>query len=601
MFVKLKKLQQLFPRATKVKFGILLFLMLIGTILELMGIGAIPAFLSTMVSPQTILQIPVIGSVFTYYEISNAQELLLYAGLGLLLVYIIKNAYLSLLYYIKSKFIRDRKIELAQRMFTAYMLAPYAFHLDRNTAELLRNANLEVRIIGNEVLNPLLQLILNGITAIAITTLLLIIEPVISLIVVSILGVASLLFMRLTRHRMEAMGEEEQRQRTVSYKVMHEAFGSLKAVKILKRELYFIQKFLKSFYKANQAQHVKEIMSSWTRPFMEVMAVIGMLLVAFSTIYLGKALETLVPTLGLFGIAILKLQASITAAVSNFTMLKYSNYSINPVYDDLKILESSSNSSTTTRQNNTVPAFKFNNQIDIESLFYRYHDSDEFVLKDINLTIPNGSSAGIVGPTGAGKSTLIDILLGLLQPTNGQLKVDGESIYENMAGWQANIGYIPQDIYLLDDSIKRNIALGIQDEAIDEDQLKESIRMAQIKDLVNNLPDGWDTAVGERGVRLSGGQLQRVGIARALYHNPDILVMDEATSSLDTSTEKSVMQALNRAKKGRTFIMIAHRLSTVKNCDQIYLLKEGKLLSSGTYHHLAEKSKEFQQMIADIE
>jgi ATP-binding cassette subfamily C protein len=505
----------------------------------------------------------------------------------------------SLLAYLNSRFIRDQKIELAKRMFTAYMTGPYAFHLDHNTAELLRNANLEVRVVGNQVLNPLLQLILKTITALAIIVLLLVVEPVVSLVVVSVLGLASLLFMRLTRHKMEVMGEEEQRQRKVSYKVMKEGYGSIKAVKVLNKASYFIDEFVDSFYKSNTAQLVKGVVGSLTRPFMEVMAVSGMLLVSFSVVLFNTGVDSLIPTLGLFGVAIIKLQGSITGAVSSFTSLKYSNYAINPVYDDLSLLEEKKPGEADAGEESARPPISFEDRIEIESLYFRYHETDEFVLKDVNMSIPKGSSVGIVGTTGAGKSTVIDILLGLFEPTKGQVCVDGTDISDRITSWQSLLGYIPQDIFLLDNSIKRNIALGVYDEDIDWDNFEKALEMAQIGDMVRALPEGLETHTGERGVRLSGGQLQRVGIARALYNDPEVLVMDEATSSLDTSTEKMVMSALEKAKQGRTFIMIAHRLSTVKNCDIIYFLEDGEVADSGTYDYLAANSAGFKQMIAD--
>lgn len=601
MTEKLKKLNALFSRRAKFSFAGLFFMMLIGTALELIGVGAIPAFLATMVTPNRILEVPVVGSIFTHFDIQGEQRLLIYTGLGLLAIYIIKNAYLGFLNYFKSKFIRDQKIVLARRLYTAYMRAPYAFHLNRNTAELLRNANLEVRIIGNEVLRPLLQLILSGVTASAITILLIVIEPVISVVVVGVLGMASFIFTQATRKKIEAMGEEEQRQRTASYKVMHEGFGSLKAVKVLNKEGSFIRKFMDSFRKANHAQHLQEIIGSWTRPFMEVIAITGLLIVVFFIIYLGEDVSTLIPTLGLFGVAILKLQTQITTAVSSFNSLKYSNYAVDPVYDDLNLLEPKLETEQTTEKERPTIPLQFNSELRIDSLYFRYQNSETDVLKNINMTIQSGSSVGLVGKTGAGKSTLVDILLGLLEPTRGQVTVDDTPVFHQLAQWQLNIGYIPQDIYLLDDTIKRNIALGLDDEAIDENRLQEAISIAQIQDLIASLPEGWDTTVGERGVRLSGGQLQRVGMARALYTDPDVLVMDEATSSLDSSTEQSVMQALDRAKQGRTFIMIAHRMSTVKKCDVIYMLEEGELIASGTYSELLENSSEFRTMVADTE
>jgi len=333
---------------------------------------------------------------------------------------------------------------------------------------------------------------------------------------------------------------------------------------------------------------------------LEFIAVGGLLLIVLIMVFIGSDMAALIPTLALFGAAFLRLRATISQIVNGMTLVRYSIAAVDPIFDDLKLLQgvvslpSAPDASGLAPQETT--ALRLKHTIRLDGVTYAYPNTETPAICDIDLTIMKGTSVAFVGKTGSGKTTLVNVLLGLLKPQRGCITVDGKDIHSNLRGWQANIGYIPQTIFLLDDTIRCNIALGLRDEEIDEKKIWTTIRAAQLENFVRSLEDGVETVVGERGVRLSGGQRQRIGLARALYHNPEVLIMDEATSSLDNHTESLVMDALEDLKEERTFIMIAHRLSTVRNCDRLYFMKDGRIEAVGTYDELSLKHPDFRRM-----
>jgi ATP-binding cassette subfamily C protein len=303
--------------------------------------------------------------------------------------------------------------------------------------------------------------------------------------------------------------------------------------------------------------------------------------------------------LALFALSIRRLLPAVNNIVSQYSSLRYNAYSVNPIYEDLINLEKYQNlkqDDDNDKDNNKSKKSFLKEKIAIKNLDFKYQKHQDLILRDISFSITQGQAIALVGSTGSGKTTLADLILGLLKPSSGKIEVDDKDIYTNISAWQKNIGYIPQFIYLSDDSIKNNIAFGLEEDEIDDDKLKKAIEVSQLTEFIGQLPEKENTKIGERGIRLSGGQRQRIGIARALYDNPEVLVMDEATSSLDNITEKFIIEAIEKLKKNRTIIIIAHRLSTVKNCDQLYILKQGQIIEQGTYNELIVKNKEFKDM-----
>jgi ATP-binding cassette subfamily C protein len=591
----IKKFLYILPDGDKFKITILFLLILVKSGLEVLGIGMIPAFVSIVAAPDKILEMALIQPVLEWLNISSARDLLMWGSGVLLGVFVVKSAYIIFFNYIEARFIYNRRYTISHRMMNAYMQAPYTFHLTRNSSELLRNITTEVEILIGRVLTKILNLAREGLMALTILIFLLVVEPIITLVVISIAGVGAGTFLMLTKKKVKAYGKQEQRHRSEMIKAVNQGIGGLKDARVLNREYEFIKKFSDEARKSTRLQTYITYTNKIPAPLIETTAVAGMMLISGILVWQGRSLEAIIPILTLFAMAIVRLMPALRNLTSDYTQLLYSMVSIHPIYDDLRSLEKSSRELREERK--TSEPMKLEDQINGVNIEYSYPGSDEKALKDVSFSIPRGAAVAFVGESGAGKTTIVDLLLGLLKPTAGQVSVDGVDIRKNVSAWQRNIGYIPQSIYLADETLRKNVAFGIPDEAIDDAKVMQAIELAQLKKMVNHqLPDGLDTMIGEHGTRLSGGQRQRVGIARALYHDPQVLVMDEATSALDNITEKEITRAIESLKGERTVIMIAHRLTTVENSDRLYLMKDGRIKDAGTYDELVDKSSEFRKM-----
>ena len=595
MIDSLKKIYKLFPRKIQLKFGVLLFMMFFASIFELVGIGMIPAFVVAIAQPERIFAIPYIGPMLMDLGITTSTSLAYAGAVVLISVYVIKNLYLTTYQYLKEKFVQRQKIFLSNRIFKAYMTAPYTFYISKNSAELLRNVNGEVgKIIAGTIL-PFLDVTLHMIMFTLIIASLFIMEPLITIIVIVMMGGGGYLFLRFTQKKTFDSGRTSREARGDMNRMVLQGLGGFKDARVLNREKLFLKQYDK-FAKMNMdAAIYQAVVKSLPKPIIETLMVLGILTITLTMVSEGRTFEEIIPVLTLFGVAAVKLMPVFNGMINDITTIRYSAPSVYAIYDDLDLLE---NKFMKFRKQILSKAKRVDLKRDIEldNISYKYPGSDEFAVKDISITIPKGAAVAFVGASGAGKTTLVDIILGLLTPHTGTIRADGKDIYDNIRGWMKNIGYIQQSNYLFDERIFRNIAFGIPDNEVDEEKLDSALRAAQLKDLVNRLPHGLRTRVGERGVRLSGGQRQRITIARALYNNPQILVMDEATSALDNITERYVIEAIERLRGDRTIIMIAHRLTTVQNCDIIYMMDEGKIITQGTYEELIENSEEFRKM-----
>jgi ATP-binding cassette subfamily C protein len=569
-------------------------MMLLAAMLEVAGVGIIPAFVATIADPEDVKEYPVIGELIKFFGIGTQRELLTYGAIALIGVFLVKNVYILFFQYYKTRFIFNRMYEFSRRLMQAYMQAPYTFYLQRNSSELLRNATQEVKLMVGQFMQPFLNFANQGILVISILTFLFIMEPLITLIVVVFLGLIGGGFLAFTSQKAKYFGEKAQGHRQGMIKALSQGLGGLKDARVLNREPYFMDHFNMEARGDADANQFKGFIAQVPKPLMETLAVVGMLLIALIMIWQGRSVSSIIPVLSLFGMAIIRLMPAVQLIMKIFTQLRYSIVSVDPVYDDLEDLKKYSKGFTKSRKSSE--RLPLEETIEANNLFYHYPNSDEQALKGSSFTIPRGNAVAFTGPSGAGKTTIADILLGLLEPQQGQIFVDGQPIHGNLPAWQRNIGYIPQFIYLADETLRENIAFGLPPEQIDEHQIQHAMKMAQLEELVEKLPNGLDTIIGENGTRLSGGQRQRVGIARALYHDPQVIVMDEATSALDNLTEKYIMKAIERLKGQRTVIMIAHRLTTVQNCDIIYFMQEGQITSSGSYEELLEKNAEFKKL-----
>ena len=595
MIKSLKKIYDLLPKKDRVRFGLLFMMMIVASLFELVGISLIPAFVISIAEPDRILNLYILGDFLKGLGIDTTKELALTGAIALILVYIAKNLYLTFYQYLKQKFVLNKRLYLQNRLFKAYMTAPYTFYLSKNSAELLRNVNGEVgKIITGTVL-PFLEVSLNSIMFTFIVAGLLYLEPVITVITVVMMGGGGYLFLKITQKKTEDSGRISRLASGDMNRMILQGLGGFKEARVLNREDLFLKQYNTFAKRGIGAAIYQTVVKNLPKPIIETLLITGILTVTLIMIFEGRSFTQIIPTLTLFGVAAVKLMPIFNTFVKQITSIRYSADAVDAVSVDLNLLE---NEYQDYRKKilSTTERVTLKNEITLENVSFQYPDSDEFAVKNIDLTIQKGAAVAFVGASGAGKTTLVDLILGLLEPVKGRILADGMDISENIRGWMKNIGYIQQSNYLFDERIFRNIAFGIPDKEVDDEKLNNAIEAAQLGDLIHKLPKGLRTRVGERGVRLSGGQRQRVTIARALYNNPQVLIMDEATSALDNITEKFVIEAIERLRGDRTIIMIAHRLTTVQNCDMIYLMEEGKIVANGTYEELMENSKQFRKM-----
>lgn len=586
-----KKLYSLFSRSDKLKIILLFLMMMIAALLEVAGLGMIPVFVSIVANPQRVLENEYLGPWLNSLNITESRDLLIYGSIALVAIFIVKNSYILIYRYTEARFIYKSYYMFSYKMMKAYMQAPYILFLQRNTSELIRNTKSEVHSMIYGVLLPILQIAKESIMGLSILILLLYVEPLITITTLLIVGFISAKFIQTTKNRIAFYGRKSQQYRKESLQYATQAFSGIKEARVLNLESYFIHKFRKTMFEMTRLSMLKTVISNIPKPLLETIAVMGVMVMALIMHAQGRPTVEVLPVIALFGVAIVRLMPSVQHMTKMITDLRYNIVSVNPIYDDLSLLKPFENN--IDLKNKIDKKINLKKHIQVFDIYYQYPDSEEQVLKGINMMIHKGQAVGFVGPSGAGKTTMVDVLLGLLEPTRGELLVDGVSIRDNISAWQRNIGYIPQFIYLTDDTIKRNIAFGISDEEIDEARINHVLELAQLSDLVSRLPEELDTLIGERGTRLSGGQRQRIGIARALYHDPQVLVMDEATSSLDNATEKHIVRAIEYLKVDRTIIMIAHRLTTVMNCDKLYVFENGEIIDEGTYTELLVKKHSF--------
>ena len=548
----------------------LLGLMLIGMALETLGIGLIIPVLAVIVQDDLATRYPALAPWLS--RLGNpSQEWLVVAGmLALIGVTTLRVSFVALLTFGQSRFAHRVKANLSQRLFAGYLRQPYEFHLRRNSAQLIRNAMGQVDEVCS-LLTQGLQLTTEILVMIGISTLLAAVEPLGALLVMSTLGLAGWGASRFTRSFTYRWGKEVQYHEGLRLQHLQQGLGGAKDVKLLGRESDFLNQY--QIHNVGSAR-VAQRHAAWQaipRLWLELIAVTGLASMVILMILQGRPVAAVLPALGLFTAAAFRLMPAVTRVLHAMQGIRYSSPALDVVLDDLRLSEA-------TRAPQRGQLLPFRHAMTLEQISFQYPLSQNQVLNEISLSIPRGAAVGFIGDSGAGKSTLVDIILGLFSPGSGAVRVDGIDIQTNLRGWQDQLGYVPQSIFLTDDTLRRNVAFGLSNEEIDEAAVCRAILAAQLDQFVNDLPQGLDTMVGERGIRLSGGQRQRIGIARALYHDPPVLVLDEATSSLDTDTELGVMDAVRSLQGQKTLIIVAHRLSTIAHCDRLLRLKHGRLV-----------------------
>lgn len=570
----IKKLRYIFNKQQKLKFIFLFIIMFIGALFELVGVSLILPFVQIVMEPNIIEQNKIMKTIYEYFNIHSTNHFLLIIAISLIVVYIIKNLYLLCMYYAQYTFTFNNQMIMSTKLMDCYLKKPYTFHLQKNTAEIVRSVTVDVSQLFTLVLNCLL-LLSELLVSLMLGIFLLAMDIFITTFVIGFLAISMCLFFVIFRKKLKIYGLNNQKYNGQMIKWINQSLGGIKEIKIMHREQFFVNSFS---YNGNEyAKNRKkfEFINQIPKLMLETICIVGMLILVAIMLFIGKDMSNLIPKLAVFAMAAFRLLPSINRINNYINIILFHKPSIDLIYKDLKETNNLVNNKTKDAKVNEIKTdFDLNKTIEISHISFKYPQTNKYVFKNISFEIPIGKSTAFIGPSGAGKTTMADIILGLLKPEDGEILVSGINVYDNPRKWSEKIGYIPQTIYLSDDTIRNNIAFGIEENKINDKAVWKALEQAQLKEFIQNQKDKLNTLIGERGVRLSGGQRQRIGIARALYSNPEILVLDEATSSLDTETEQAVMEAIDSLHGKKTLIIIAHRLTTIENCDLIYEIKD---------------------------
>jgi len=553
---------------------VLLGLMFIGMLLETLGVGLVIPVLVLLTQADVARDYPVLQSILQALGNPSQQVLVIGGMLFLVGVYLIKVSFLAMLAWKQTRFAFNVQANLSGRLFALYLLQPYTFHLQRNSAHLIRNIINEVSQFTFNGIIPGMLLLTESLVLLGLCSLLFFVEPLGTIIVVSVLGIAAWGFHQFTRERIMRWGKARQYHEGLRIQHLQQGLGGVKDVKLLGRESKFLEQYNEHNVQSARVGQLQTTLQQLPRLWLELLAVSGLAILVISMLAQDRALDAILPTLGLFAAAAFRLMPSVNRILGAVQGLRFGLAGIDTLYTEIMI-----NTPEVAKTHSS--STDLYSMVELHEISYTYPSAVEPALKDISLTIQRGESIGFIGTSGAGKSTLVDILLGLLTPDTGVVQVDGRNIQNNLRSWQGQIGYVPQSIFLTDDTLRRNVAYGLTNEQIDDEAVQRAIQAAQLEGFVASQPDGLEALVGERGIRLSGGQRQRIGIARALYHDPAVLVLDEATSSLDTATEYDVMHAVRALHGSKTILIVAHRLATVEHCDRLYRFEQGCLVETG--------------------
>lgn len=579
MFIKLYQLLTSSERTA----GIFLFnCMLIGMALETLGISLIIPVMTMMMQNDLAVQSSVFSSLLNLFNFETKTELVAVVMLLLMMAYLSKNLFLAFLIWQQKKYTFNVRINIAERLFKRYLKQTYTFHISRNSSELIRNATTEVDHFAM-LLNNLLIFLSEFLVVCGITLLLLFIEPYGTLIIAGLFSIFAYIYYLLTAKRISRWGKERQEHNGLRLKHLMQGLSSIKDVKLLGRESDFINQFQVSNTRTFTVMKYQAVIAELPRLLFEFLAVSALALLVVVMLHQNNEVDTIIPTLGLFAAAAFRLMPSVNRLFIAAQQFRYTMPVVNTLHEELCV-----NANLEDKRIN-LP-INFSHELLLKDITYFYEGSITPVLDNISLTIRKGESTGIIGPSGSGKSTLVDLIVGLITPKLGSFKVDGKFAVLSNRGWKDKIGYVSQSIYLTDGPLKKNIAFGLPGKEINEAAVWRAIRASQLDTFVKSLPDGIETIVGENGIKLSGGQRQRIGIARALYHDPEILVLDEATSALDQETEAEVMRAVNKLHGKKTILIVAHRLTTVSQCDRLYRIDQGKTIETGTPEEILNNS-----------
>ncbi len=574
-----KKISYVLDRRQKVNLCILLVVIFVGAFVELVGVSAVMPLIDVAMKPELIGEKWYFVSISKYTGITDANQMIVFLAVVLIVIYILKNIYVTVMCSLQYRFIYNNQQRLSVRMMKSYMQQDYLFHVSRNVAEFQRNIVNDVNGFYTVTLNAL-QFLAEFSVSVVLVIFLLVQDWVSTLAVASLLLLFMGFFTLFVRKVLVRIGEESRQAYFLVTKWLLQAFSGIKEIKVANKERFFITNYDKHYRDRARIQRQQSMLTYLPKPVMETVCICSLMIAMIIKIVVVKSdITSFVTTLSVFAVAAFRMLPSFNKITGYISGMMFNKPSIDAVYNDLREIEQLMARRTADHED-TVKV-KLGTAIRLDRVSFRYPKAEKWILKNASLEISKNTSVALIGASGAGKTTAADLILGILEPQEGAVMIDGTDIRRCMTSWHEDVGYIPQTIYLMDDSIRANIAFGIPEAEIDDDAVGKALQEAQLDRFVHTLPEGAGTVIGDRGVKLSGGQRQRIGIARALYRNPSVLILDEATSALDNETEKEVMEAIDGLHGTRTLIVIAHRLSTIKKCDRIYEVENGVFVEKG--------------------
>ena len=591
---KYKKILNLLTNDELKRARFILLMTLIMALFEMIGVASILPFMAVLASPGVVEANMILNKMFqasNIFGIENKQDFLFGLGILVFLMLVISLSFKTITTYIQVRFILMREYSIGKRLVEGYLHQPYSWFLSRHSADLGKTILSEVSQVVGGGIASLITLISSSMVTIAIIILLILIDPKLALIVGFSLGVAYAIVFRFTRKYLKRFGKERLKSNKLRFMAVNEAFSAVKEIKLSGLEQTYIKRFSDPAEAHGRSQAFGSIIDQLPRFILEIIAFGGIMIMILYLMSTKGSFNDALPIISLYAFAGYRLMPALQQIYSSLVKISFAAPSVDALIDDLKKLQP-------FHSNQSKDTISLNKTITLKNISYNYPNSSRTALNNLNLSIPAKSTIGLVGATGSGKTTTVDVILGLLESQKGTLEIDGKVITrQNTRAWQQSIGYVPQHIYLSDDTIAGNIAFGVEPKDINLKKIEKASKIANLHEFViDKLPKQYHTTIGERGVRLSGGQRQRIGIARALYHSPQVLILDEATSALDNQTEQIVMEAVNNLSKNITIILIAHRLSTVKNCDNIFFLENGEVKAEGAFEELTKISKSFSSM-----
>ncbi len=572
----INKIRYILDRRQKLQLCFLGILIFIGGLLETVSVSGVLPVVWVIIDPDRAQKNKYMRLAMEMLGIDSIEGSIVPLLVALIVLYVLKNAFLLLLANEQNRFIAYNRNKLISQVLREFLNRPYEFYLDADIPTVFRLTDSDIPNVFN-ILMAMISLVSESVVFVLLCIVMVVTEWKLLLFLIVVFGILSTLILKVLKPRLSKLGEKNQVIQTRIAKWRIQAIYGIKDVKVLHREAFFADNYERSGKIGAGYAKRHAVLNNVPRLLIETVFMASILGYIIVYILLGGDAPSLVPMLTAFGVAAIRMMPSVNRINTYMTDISYFKPCLDYVYENMNINEISRRNNQTLKPADTSKTMQLRDKIELANIVYAYPNTDKLIFDRADMVVPYGKSVGIMGPSGAGKSTIVDILLGLLKVQEGKILCDGVDIFDNYPAWLSQIGYIPQSIYLVDEPIRNNIAFGIADDEIDDARIWEALGEAQLADFVRGLPEGLDTTIGDRGVRISGGQRQRLGIARALYHNPEILVFDEATSALDNETEAAVMEAINSFHGRKTMVIIAHRLNTIEKCDIIYKVDDGKI------------------------